>query len=267
MDIYPDVMRAHGMLDGVAYKALQRLARHSLAGATVVLTLAPGMAAGMRAYTQPATRVEWVPLWTPDGLEPWPEAQAVPLRAERGWPVERLALLYSGNLGLGHRFEEFLGAAAALGPDGPRWAFAGAGRARPRIERFIAEHPTLPVELLANVPAERLREHLCSADVHLMSLEPSWEGTLLPSKLQASLAVGRPTLYVGDPRGDLARWIAESGAGWVVAPGASAELLAALEQAADPQARAERAQAAQRAGRERFGRAGNIARVAQLLAG
>ena len=267
MDIYPDVMRAHGMLDGAAYRALQKLASHALGGAGVVLTLAPGMAAGLRAYTDPRTPVEWVPLWTPEGLEPWPAGQNVPLRAERGWSAERLVLLYSGNLGLGHRFEEFLAAAAALGANGPRWAFAGAGRARPRIERFIAEQPALPVELLDNVPAERLREHLCSADVHLMSLEPSWEGTLLPSKLQASLAVGRPVLYVGDPRGDLARWIAESGAGWVVAPGASAELLAALAAAADPHARAARADAALRARVGRFGRAENIARAAQLLVG
>jgi glycosyltransferase involved in cell wall biosynthesis len=269
MDIYPDVMRAHGMLRDaggrVAYRALQRLASHALGGAGVVLTLAPGMADGLRAYTNASTRVEWVPLWAPEGLEPWPSGHAVPLRAERGWSAERLVLLYSGNLGLGHRFEEFLAAAAELGPSGPRWAFAGAGRARPRIERFIAEQPALPVELLANVPGERLREHLCSADVHLMSLEPSWEGTLLPSKLQASLAVGRPILYVGDPRGDLARWIAASGAGWVVAPGASAAMHAALEAAGDPGLRAERAEAARRAGQEQFARAANIARTAELL--
>src|SRR5262245_56489174 len=43
MDIYPDVMRAHGMVEGPVYQALQRLARHALSGASVVVTLAPGM--------------------------------------------------------------------------------------------------------------------------------------------------------------------------------------------------------------------------------
>ena len=265
MDIYPDVMRAHGMVDGVPYHALQRLARHAVGGASVVLTLAPGMAASMRAYTEPGTRVEWVPLWSPAGLEPWPATEPVPLRAQRGWASERLVLLYSGNFGLGHRFEEFLAAAAELGPRGPRWAFAGAGRSRPRVERFIAEHPELPIELLPNVPAERLREHLCSADVHLMSLEPSWENTLLPSKLQASLAVGVPVLHVGDPRGDLARWIEDHGVGWAVPPGSSRALLAAVTAASDPQQRAERAAAARRAGQGAFGRDANIARAAQAL--
>ena len=141
------------------------------------------------------------------------------------------------------------------------------GRARPRVERFIAEHPELPCELLPNVPAERLREHLCSADVHLMSLEPSWEGTLLPSKLQASLAVGVPVLHLGDPGGDLARWIEQHGVGWAVPPGSSQALLAAIAQASDPRVRAERAAAARRAGQGAFGREANIARVAAALLG
>ena len=267
MDVYPDVMRAHGMIDGAGYRALQQLARHAFAGASVVLTLAPGMAASVQRYENGSTRNEWVPLWTPEGLTPWPSEQPVPMRAERGWPRERLVLLYSGNLGLGHRFDEFLAAARALGANGPRWAFAGAGRARPRIERFIAEQPELPVELLANVEAARLREHLCSADVHLMSLEPSWEGTLLPSKLQASLAVGMPVLYVGDPRGDLGRWIADHGLGWVVPPGDHAALLRAIEAASDPRARAECHAAARSAAARQFARAQNIERVVELLTG
>lgn len=265
MDVYPDVMRAHGMLDGAVYLALQQLAAHAFAGASLVLTLSPGMATTCQSYRNGSTRVEWVPLWTPAELAPWPSGEPVPLRAQRGWPRERLVLLYSGNLGLGHRFDEFLAAARALGPSGPRWAFAGAGRARPRIERFIAEQPDLPIELLANVEAARLREHLCSADVHLMSLEPSWEGTLLPSKLQASLAVGMPVLYVGEPRGDLGRWIADHGIGWVVPPGAHDVLQRAIAQAADPQARAERAAAARAAAERQFARAGNVARVVELL--
>jgi hypothetical protein len=42
-------------------------------------------------------------------------------------------------------------------------------------------------------------------------------------------------------------------------------MLAAIAAASDPRVRAQRAAAAQRAGRERFGRDANIARAAELL--
>jgi len=258
-------MQAQGMLQGPGYHALQALSRHAFADASAVVTLAPGMAERMRRYTTSATPVSWVPLWVPEGLEPWSSERPPALRAERGWEPERLVLLYSGNLGLGHRFDELLDVARTLGPSGPRWAFAGAGRARPQVEQFVRAHPELPVELLPNVPDARLREHLCSADVHVVSLAPSWEDTLLPSKLQAALAVHKPVLYLGDPRGDLGRWITDYGIGWVVPPGDTGALLAALARASDRVERADCVAAAGEAARSRFGRAPNIARMIELL--
>src|SRR5690349_19982243 len=70
MDVYPDAMCAHGMLDGAAYLALQQLASHAVAGASLVLTLSPGMATTCQSYRNGSTRVEWVPLWTPAELSP-----------------------------------------------------------------------------------------------------------------------------------------------------------------------------------------------------
>ena len=272
MDLYPDVLRAHGTLGaGPAYRALQALTRHAFDGASAIITLGPAMAERCRTYAGSGTPVDSVALWAPDELSPWSPGQGeVPLRRERGWPSDRLVLLYSGNLGLGHRFDEMLTAAEQLGASdasrAPIWAFAGQGRARPRLERFVAEHPTLPVQLLDHVPSARLREHLCSADVHLTSLEPSWEGTLLPSKLQASLAVGKPVLHVGEPSGDLARVILDHGCGWVVPPDDGSSMLAALEHAQDPAERATRGQAAHEAARTLFDRDRNLAAMRALLA-
>ena len=115
MDLYPDVMAAHGMLGGgpmgrLAAAVLRWLTRRELAGATAVLTLGPDMAERCRRYVRPATRLEWVALWAADGLFAADEAAVCSLRRERGWDG-RLVLLYSGNMGLGHRFGEFLDAA------------------------------------------------------------------------------------------------------------------------------------------------------------
>jgi colanic acid biosynthesis glycosyl transferase WcaI len=228
MDQYPDVLQAHGILSGTPLRALEQFAHASYAGAGAIITLGPAMAQRARHYAHASTRVDWIPLWAPRDLSPWPDDEPVPLRTQRAWPVERLVLLYSGNFGLGHRFGEFIDAARALGQGGPIWAFAGTGRGRPPVERFVARHPELPIELLPSVPQERRREHLCSADVHLISMDSRWEGTLLPSKLQASFAVGKPVIFVGQKDQTIARWVIEAGAGWVVPENDPEALVAAI---------------------------------------
>jgi glycosyltransferase involved in cell wall biosynthesis len=267
MDVYPDVMRAHGLVRGRPYGALQTLARHAMGGARTVIGLGPAMADALRPYCDAGTRLEWVPLWSPPDLTPWPAAEPVPLRGRRGWDDGRPVVMYSGNFGLGHRFDEVLSAARLLGADGPRWVFAGGGRGRGEVERFAAAHPELPVELLPYAPAELLREHLSSADIHLVSLAARWEGLILPSKLQGSFAVGRPVAFVGSESGDLGRWVRESGGGWVVPEGrpeALRELLGQPPAELCAEARA-RGTAGHRFAEEWFDPGANIRRMADLI--
>ena len=267
MDVYPDVMQAHGMTGDTVTRALGLLSRASYARASAVVTLGPAMAERLRPYVAGETRLAWVPLWTPAELTPWPASLAVPLRVARGWEDERAVLMYSGNLGLGHRFSEFLKAASRLGAGGPRWVFAGQGRGRAAIETFVRARSELPIELLPYSPAAQLREHLCSSDVHLISMDARWEGTLLPSKLQASMAVGKPVIFVGNEMQDVARWVRESGAGWVVAEDDITALERAVVEASDPLVRARCAQSARSYAQERFDRQRNLDAMIELCVG
>jgi hypothetical protein len=99
--------------------------------------------------------------------------------------------------------------------------------------------------------------------LHLVSLEPSWTGTMLPSKLQGIFAAARPAVFIGDGRSSLAHWIRESGGGWVVAPGDVDGLRAALREARDPAVRHARGQAAKAFSLRCFDRQSNARRVAE----
>jgi glycosyltransferase involved in cell wall biosynthesis len=255
------------MLDGAPYRALQALARLSLAGASVVIGLGPSMAEILRGYAGEHVRIESVPLWAPSELEPWPAGEPVPLRAARGWERERTVLMYSGNMGLGHRFGEFLEAARRGGGKGSRWVFAGAGRSRPEIEAFAAKHPEAGIELMPYAPEEQLREHLCSADVHLVSLDAQWAGCIFPSKLQASFALGKPVIFVGTDGQDMARWVRESGGGWVVGEGDVDGLLQAVREASDPAERARRGANALSYCRRELNQQHNVSRMLRMLTG
>jgi hypothetical protein len=154
MDLYPDVMAAHGMLKerGPAYQVLAGLARWGFGGkrCVAVLTLGPDMAARIEHRTSNVERrtskimaeeqapgsssasssiqhstfniqhhlISWVPLWS--GAEERGAAAGVEtavrhLREERGWADDELVVMYSGNMGLGHRFGEILAVAGEGG--------------------------------------------------------------------------------------------------------------------------------------------------------
>jgi glycosyltransferase involved in cell wall biosynthesis len=175
--------------------------------------------------------------------------------------------MYSGNMGLGHRFGEFLEAAARLGREGPVWAFAGGGRSRGTIEQFAAAHAEARVRLLPYVPREQLRESLSAADVHLVSLSRAWQGLMVPSKIQRIFSIGRPAVFVGPRENEVATWIEDSGGGWVVDEGDVSGLLAAVEQARDAPERERRGAAALAYARVHFDRARNCDRIVALLEG
>lgn len=283
MDLYPDVLCAHGMLrkGGVVCSTLERLTRLQFCDAAAVIALGAVMAERVGCYgvhrpvaptgkatearTHGATWVSAVPLWSFDDLQGWPHRQPNPLRAERCWREDELVVQYSGNMGLGHRMGEFLIAAERLGSSGPRWVFAGGGKRRAEVERFRESHPAARIELLDYVPAEILNAHLCAADVHLASLDSGWQGAMVPSKLQASFAVGRPVLFVGGRDNETAKWIEESGGGWIVGENDVDGLMRAIQQARNPAERFQRGEAAQAFARAHFDRTTNCRQLVRLL--
>ena len=265
MDLYPDVMVSHGMISekGIAARILGILARWGFGGrrSQMVLTLGPDMETRTARYLSPETPREWVPLWgTAEGATP---SQA-PRKPDDDTPQKPVVLMYSGNMGLGHRFDEFLAAAASAGDDF-LWKFHGQGKRRAEVEKFLAENPEAPVTLGDYVPREELAAHLAAADVHLASLDPVWDGTMVPSKLQGIFAIGRPVIFVGSRTCAMGTWILESGGGWVVPPDDPAAMQAALQEARVAEIRNQKGKSAFNFAERCFGTAENAKRIADLL--
>jgi glycosyltransferase involved in cell wall biosynthesis len=267
MDVYPDVLAAHGALrrGGALFRLLESRSRGQLRGAAAVVALGPFMARVLESRMDDRARLASVPPWgeDPRGSSP-PEAVAA-MRRARGWDPGELVLLYSGNMGRGHRLSEFLEAASRLGAAGPRWAFAGGGVRRAEVESFARARPEARVQLLPYAPRDRLRESLSSADVHLASLSAPWQGLIVPSKVQAAFGVGRPVLFVGPRENEVASWIEESGGGWIVGELDVRGLLAAVEQSGDAAERARRGQAGLAFARQRFDPGRSRERMAAII--
>lgn len=272
MDTYPDVIAAHGALspESWIYRGLAWLTRVELRGSPLVLCLGDDMAERLQTYISAGgkdeTKLISLPLWSDPALSPWPEGGAPSFRTEQGWTDRDLVLMYSGNMGRGHRLGEFLQAARTLrGDRAIHWVFAGGGKRRIEVEEALRNDPDLPVRLLPYAPAARLREHLCSADIHLASLDAQWQGCMVPSKLQGILAVGKPLILVSGATNSLARWLQASGGGWVVPENDVEALVAAIQEARDPAERRRRGLAARAFAEQTFDRTTNILRMCEML--
>jgi colanic acid biosynthesis glycosyl transferase WcaI len=242
MDLYPEALRALGGLHpwNPVIPLLRAAARAERRSASVTVALGPDMAGRLAASG--AERIVEIPVWS--RLVPTAELAdaARQVRRARGWAADEIVLLYSGNMGRAHRAEEFAELAGLLRAAGirARFVFAGIG---PRKADWATRWGGR-FEFMPPVPDGEAAAHLAAADVHLVSQQPGWEGVVVPSKFQAACALGKPVVFAGPPRSAVGGWLAESDAGWGLAPGQSpAGAVAGLGDAAVREAKGRRARA------------------------
>lgn len=180
-----------------------------------VSTISDAMRSRLKGKGVPTERIVSFPNWVDTGLiRPIDETNA--LRAELGILPNTRIVLYSGNMGEKQGLEIVLEVAQCFASD-PEVLFlmCGDGAVRPRIARAAAEIGN--VRLIPLQPLARLNELMNLADLHLLPQREGTEDLVLPSKLTAIMASGRPVVATARSGSDVAR--AAANGGIVVPPG------------------------------------------------
>ena len=160
-----------------------------------------------------------------------PLAGAGRFRAELGFSASHVIALYSGTMAAKQGLEHIGAAARRLAEHRPDIGFVLCGEGPMRAE-LIASVGSLPtVRFLDLQPAERLNELLAMADIHLLPQRAGVADLVLPSKLPAMLASGRPVVAMAAAGTQLAAEIA--GAGLAVPPEDGQALTEAIVRLAD----------------------------------
>jgi colanic acid biosynthesis glycosyl transferase WcaI len=212
-DLFPEVAEALGMR---ATRVLRGIRDWSLRRARLNVALGDSMAARL-----PSAVV----------IHNWADAALHPVAT----PHDRFVVGYSGNLGRAHDAQTMLEAMRLLRDDDSiELVITGGG----------AQLAGLRAEQLPNVrfaeyaPRELLSESLSAADAHFVTLRPSLEGLIVPSKFYGVLAVARPVLFIGAQDGELARIILANDCGFVFGPGEAAALAATIRTLSNDRTRA-----------------------------
>lgn len=230
MDIYPDVAIEAGMLRrrGLIARTTSFLSRMTWRHADQVIVIGRCMANRVEAAGVPPERISRIHNWGDESsIIPIP-AESNSMRKENGFG-DRFVVLYSGNMGVSHTFDEILQVAIELrSDDGIAFVFTGRGSRKKEIEKAIQQHQLTNVTLLPFQPPDRLAESLSMADVHLVTLRTGFEGLVVPSKTYGALASGRPVIYVGDRDGEISQMLCEQRVGVTVSAGDAAGLKEAI---------------------------------------
>lgn len=218
MDVYPDVYVQDGLLkeNSLACRILRRLTRLAWRNAAAVVVIGRCMRELVKNAGVETDRIHVIPNWTNEAnICPAPGTRSS-LRGSEGLE-NQFVVLYSGNLGVSHFFDDVLEVARRLKTvKDLRFVFIGEGLRWREIEEGVAKHGLENVLLLPLQPAEKLADSLCLGDVHFICLRPGFDGLVVPSKAYSALAVGRPIIYQGSDTGEIARMIEEERIGAVV---------------------------------------------------
>ena len=224
-DVYPDVLVRHGRLSekNLIVRVWGWLNRLMLRRAARVFTLGPCMAEVLGQYmpndsaANDDERVLIVPTWVDStAIRPLPKEEN-PFARQHG-QVDKLTVLYSGNLGLSHDLGTMVEAARRLQDQQDiHFMIIGAGSQWADLEKAAQELDNLT--LLPYQPEEMLPYSLTTGDVAVVSLDRKFEGISMPSKTYYAMAAGAAVLGLSHRPSDLQMVIEQHECGVNVEPG------------------------------------------------
>lgn len=180
----------------------------------------------------------------------------------------KFVAMYSGNLGLTQRLEEFISAAEILQDDPEiQFVFVGQGARRPDLEKQVKSLGLKNVLFCDYQPLDELAHSLSAADLHLIPLTAELSRCLMPSKLYGILAAGRPYLTNAPKNSELYNLTKNEGVGLTVEAGSSQAIADEIRAAKkDPDRLQRMGRSSRRLVERRFCRTHSVEAFSRLLA-
>lgn len=230
-DLWPDTVVASSMLSsqghGRVERALHRFCDAVYHHAASIAVTSPGMADLIAARGISERKIAVVPNWADERYFHPVETVGDDVRRDLG-PLPQFTVMYAGAMGEVQGLDILIDAAELLrGRPEIGFLLIGGGVAEQSLKDRVARAGLRNVRFLPHQPVERMAEVLALGDVQVVTLQdmPLFRSTT-PSKIQATLAAGRPIICT--IAGDGGAVVRDSGAGFTTAPGSPSELADAI---------------------------------------
>ncbi len=210
-DLEIEAASGTGIIGSTVVNAALQLERSVLRRFHLISTISPKMLESVAFKGVPRDRLMLFPNWVDiDRIFPLQEPSRS--REQLGIPQDRCVALYSGSFGRKQGLETIVDAArwfASSGRLSPLFVLAGEGPGRGQLEndaKGLANVIFLPLQ-----PVERLNDFLNMADIHLLPQRLGATDLVMPSKLGAMMATGKPVIATVPPESQVAITLRDAG--------------------------------------------------------
>jgi colanic acid biosynthesis glycosyl transferase WcaI len=232
-DLYPEVLVAAGLLKpgsllAKIMRGLNALMFRTLSAVVIIGRDTEKLLLRYGGMTQ--AKIRFIPNWATlvPGVRP-----IRPDNPFRQKVSARFVVGLSGNLGFTHDPVIVFEAARSLRDDPDiHFLLSGWGVGFEQLQAMQSDARLANVTLIDRVEDGDLDAFLSAADVWLIPYRNNVAGVSVPSRFYNLLAVGRPVILVSEPEAEAALTVTENKLGWVVTPGMSGQLAAAIRAAA-----------------------------------
>jgi len=224
-DLQPDAAADLNMLPRFVLKAMYRVELMAYRNASKVATLTGGM---RERIVEKGIRLESVVLFEPradESLKDISPGEAKRFR-ERFNLGDKFIVSHSGNIGIKQGLEVILDTAKLIQfDDSIVFLIVGDGAAKKSIQMRAEQLNLKNVLFLPLLETQDFRGLLGATDIAIVTQKKTVSDIVFPSKTVTYLVAGCPVVASVNERSELARTIAESGAGLVVSPEDPGKLL------------------------------------------
>lgn len=230
-DIYPDVAVALGKVrNSWPVQQLRKRLFNVYRRCDQMVLLSEDMRDLLTAGGVAEDKCSIIPNWVDtDLIRPIPSGNLFRQRYELH---DNFLVMYSGNLGLTQKLEDFVAAAALLREHSRiQFVFAGRGATKTTLEKQVADLQLNNVLFCDYQPLDELSHSLGAADLHLIPLSHRLYQCLMPSKLYGVLAAGKPFLTTAPANSELCRIAVQQQVGFSVDQGSPTAIAQAILQA------------------------------------
>jgi colanic acid biosynthesis glycosyl transferase WcaI len=229
-DIYPETAAAIGMpfVKGPLIHVLVSQRNSSLRMAYANVVVGERMAETLASLNIPRHSIHIIPNWTEDSqIRPVAPNQN-PLR--EAWGLQgKFVFGYSGNLGRAHEYLTVLEAAEILRNNSQIiFLMIGGGHHFRKLAQAVKKRDLTNFVFVEYQDQSVLQFSLAVPDVHWLSLDPHFEGLIVPSKFYGIAAAGRPVIAIGSKDGEIAQLVRNHQCGFVIEPANSGALAEAI---------------------------------------
>ena len=216
-DLFPEVADSLGIKSGkVIYPFLKSLRNHSLKSAYKNIVIGDIMSEILQREGVDRSKISVIHNWSiEDNIAP---IEPTDNKLRKEWGLDgKFVVGYSGNMGRAHDYVTIFKTAMKLS-DNHNIVFViiGGGLLYDKFRKEVENYSLKNVIFKPYQSRENLHLSLTLPDVHAISLIPSLEGLIVPSKFYGIIAAGRPVIYIGSSQGEIPRILDETGSGKTV---------------------------------------------------